>query len=437
MSAFPRSIPGPRMSDFRLGRPELLTVLLIAFGFVSVYVAVQRPLLAIEGLCALAFLAVAVRAPLLGLAGLFALTFLGTLVDQVAGGSFSPGLWAAKGAGGALVLVWIFTSLSRRELGLGVPVVRLFVGVALALLIWSFCSALWAADPSISASAAARLGQGPLLMIVIVAFVRTTSALALLCYTFIGGATLSAAAGLSGLIRELAGQRSAQRRRGRPELHRCRPDAGDFARPLHGADAGTQPPLPRDPARDLRPVCDRRLPDTVPRRRHCSGRRVRARRGLRRPRARSDPRRLACRGVGGGHLPRAPRATSCSRADLRYPRRRRDRENRSVGDRDAGLQGASCQRHRTRKLPGCLPELRRLDRHRSSSSRRRRLAARPCPQHLPRAGDGARDRWILLFLALLGVVLEQPGAGFSAPSGEARNCWSCSGGVSSWERLEC
>lgn len=200
MSAFPRSIPGPRMSDFRLGRPELLTVLLIAFGFVSVYVAVQRPLLAIEGLCALAFLAVAVRAPLLGLAGLFALTFLGTLVDQVAGGSFSPGLWAAKGAGGALVLVWIFTSLSRRELGLGVPVVRLFVGVALALLIWSFCSALWAADPSISASAAARLGQGPLLMIVIVAFVRTTSALALLCYTFIGGATLSAAAGLSGLI---------------------------------------------------------------------------------------------------------------------------------------------------------------------------------------------------------------------------------------------
>ena len=200
MNAFSRPLAVPRLSDLRLDRVAVLYVLLIAFGFVSVYVAVQRPLLAIEGLCAVGFLAVALRAPLLGLVALFAITFLGTLVDQVAGGSFSPGLWAAKGAGGALVLVWIFTSLARRDLGLSAPVVRLFVGVALALLIWAFCSALWAADPQVAVSNAARLAQGPLLMIVIVAFVRTTPALAVLCYTFIAGAALSATAGLSGLI---------------------------------------------------------------------------------------------------------------------------------------------------------------------------------------------------------------------------------------------
>ena len=39
-------------------------------------------------------------------------------------------------------------------------------------------------------------------MIVIVAFVRTASALAILCYTFIAGATLSACAGLSGLVQD-------------------------------------------------------------------------------------------------------------------------------------------------------------------------------------------------------------------------------------------
>ena len=200
MNAFSRSIVVPRLSQIRLDRVALLYALLIAFGFVSVYVAVQRPLLAIEGLCALAFLAAAQRAPLLGLVALFAITFLGTLVDQVAGGSFSPGLWAAKGAGGALVLVWIFSSLARRELAPGVPVVRLFVGVALALLIWAFCSALWSAAPQVAVSNAARLAQGPLLMIVIVAFVQTASALTILCYTFIAGATLSALAGLSGLV---------------------------------------------------------------------------------------------------------------------------------------------------------------------------------------------------------------------------------------------
>jgi O-antigen ligase len=202
MSSFSRPTVFPKLSEVRLDRVALLYALLIGLGFVSVYVAVQRPLLAIEGLFALIFLAAAQRAPLLGLVALFAITFLGTLVDQVAGGSFSPGLWAAKGAGGVLVLVWIFSSLARRELAPGVPVVRLFVGVALALLIWAFCSALWSAAPQVAVSNAARLAQGPLLMIVIVAFVQTASALTLLCYTFIAGATLSAAAGLSGLIQD-------------------------------------------------------------------------------------------------------------------------------------------------------------------------------------------------------------------------------------------
>jgi O-antigen ligase len=202
MNSFSRSIVVPRLSQVRFDRVALLYLCLIGFGFVSVFVAVQRPLLAIEGLCALAFLAVAQRAPLLGLVAFFAITFLGTLVDQVAGGSFSPGLWAAKGAGGALVLVWIFSSLARREFAPGAPAVRLFVAVALTLLIWAFCSALWAAAPQVAVSNAARLAQGPLLMIVIVAFVRTASALTILCYTFIAGATLSALAGLSGLVQD-------------------------------------------------------------------------------------------------------------------------------------------------------------------------------------------------------------------------------------------
>ncbi len=195
-----RNVALPRFPSELPERATLVSALLMLAGFVTVYVAVQRPVLVIEAICAALFLLVAQRSPLLGLAIFFALTFLSLLLVQISGGSFNPGVLAAKGAGGCLVLVWVFRTISRHERVDVAPVVRVFGAVAAALVIWSLCSGLWAADPHAAVASAARLAQGPLLMIVIVAFVQTRSAVMILCYVYVVGAALSAGAGLSGLI---------------------------------------------------------------------------------------------------------------------------------------------------------------------------------------------------------------------------------------------
>ncbi len=200
MTLLSRPIAFPRLSGRALERSTILSAALMVVGFATVYVAVHRPLLVIEGLFGALFLLTAARSPLLALAIFFALTFLSQLLIQIAGGSFNPGVLAAKGAGGVLVLVWIYTMLARQRRPEVSPAVRLFVVVAAALVIWGLLSALWAADPHNAVSEAARLAQGPLLMVVIVAFVQTESALMTLCYVYVAGAALSAGAGLSGLV---------------------------------------------------------------------------------------------------------------------------------------------------------------------------------------------------------------------------------------------
>ena len=200
MSLLPRPIALSRLSGRSLDRSTVLSALLMLTGFVTVYVAVHRPLLVVEGLFGALFLLAAARSPLLALAIFFALTFLSDLLAQVAGGSFNPAVLAAKGAGGALVLVWIYRLLARQGPTEVAPAVRVFAVVSAALVVWALSSALWASDPHSAAASAARLAQGPLLVIVIVAFVQTEFALLTLCYVYVAGAALSAVAGLSGLI---------------------------------------------------------------------------------------------------------------------------------------------------------------------------------------------------------------------------------------------
>ena len=129
MSLLPRPIALSRLSGRSLDRSTVLSALLMLTGFVTVYVAVHRPLLVIEGLFGALFLLAATRSPLLALAIFFALTFLSDLLAQVAGGSFNPAVLAAKGAGGALVLVWIYRLLARQGRTEVAPAVRVFAVV--------------------------------------------------------------------------------------------------------------------------------------------------------------------------------------------------------------------------------------------------------------------------------------------------------------------
>ncbi len=189
----------PRLPGRPFDRSTVLSALLMLFGFATVYVAVHRPLLVVEGVFGAVFLLIATRWPVAALGIFFALTFLSDLLVQIAGG-FNGGVLAAKGAGGVLVVVWVYRMIAGQgRMEITFPV-RLFGLVAAALVVWSLSSGLWAADPHSAVSSAARLAQGPLLMLVIVSFVQAGPALTNLCYVYVFGAALSAVAGLAGLI---------------------------------------------------------------------------------------------------------------------------------------------------------------------------------------------------------------------------------------------
>ena len=70
---------------------------------------------------------------------------------------------------------------------------------------------------------------------------------------------------------ERPGRRSAERGSRGPQLHRRCARVGGGALAVHGACAGTQPPLSRRDARVVGPVLGRRLPHAVARRRRCAG----------------------------------------------------------------------------------------------------------------------------------------------------------------------
>ena len=111
MSLLSRPLALPRLPGRPFDRSTVLSALLMLFGFATVYVAVHRPLLVVEGVFGAVFLLIATRWPVAALGIFFALTFLSDLLVQIAGG-FNGGVLAAKGAGGVLVVVWIYRMIA-------------------------------------------------------------------------------------------------------------------------------------------------------------------------------------------------------------------------------------------------------------------------------------------------------------------------------------
>jgi O-antigen ligase len=187
--------------SLRPGRATTISALVLAGGVLAVFAAVQKPLLVIGGLCGMGFLVLAHRAPVLALALFEAMLFLEQILVNVSGGALTP---AIKGAGACLVLVWLLRVVSRGDRAAFPADVRRFAFTAGVLVVWALAASLWAADPHSAFSGGLRLAQGPLLVLVVVGFARTTRDLATLAYVYVGGAALSALAGLSG-VTQLAG----------------------------------------------------------------------------------------------------------------------------------------------------------------------------------------------------------------------------------------
>jgi O-antigen ligase len=188
----------------RPDRASAISALALLFGVLAVFAAVQKPLLVIGGLCGLGFLALAHRAPVIALALFEAMLFLEQILVDVSGGALTP---AIKGAGACLVLVLLLRVLSRTERVPFPPAVRWFSFAAAALVVWALAASLWAAEAHSAFSGGLRLAQGPLLMLVVVAFVRTSRDVALLAYVYVAGAAISALAGLTG-VTQLTGSGS-------------------------------------------------------------------------------------------------------------------------------------------------------------------------------------------------------------------------------------
>ena len=153
----------------------------------------HQPLLVVGALGGLAYLLLAITTPLVAVVCFFLLVFLSQL--SVLG----PGVTAAKGAGAALVLGWIYREISGRGDGSAFRTNRTFVLLAAPFLMWCIASALWASDPGTVVSSTARIAQGPLLVVALVGLTRDERAVQILCTTFVAGATLSAVVGLSGV----------------------------------------------------------------------------------------------------------------------------------------------------------------------------------------------------------------------------------------------
>ena len=168
-------------------------ILVIGVGIASGLSA--RPLLIVGAVSGIAFLLLAVAMPLPAVVFFFLLTFISQL------SVVSGGVSVAKGAGGALVLAWIFREISGRGDRSAFAAGRLFVVVGAAFLVWCIASALWASDPGAAVSSTARIAQGPLLVIALVGLVRDERSIHVLCGTFLAGAALSAIVGLSGVTR--------------------------------------------------------------------------------------------------------------------------------------------------------------------------------------------------------------------------------------------
>ncbi|HET7137532.1 MAG TPA: O-antigen ligase family protein [Gaiellaceae bacterium] len=153
------------------------------------------PLLIAAGVAGAAYLLLAITAPLPAVVLFFLLTFISQL------SVVSGGVSVAKGAGGALVLGWVYREISGRGDRSAFSTNRAFVVFSAAFLVWCLASTLWASDSGAAFSSSARIAQGPLLVIALVGLAKDERAVHVLCGTFLAGATLSAAVGLSGVTR--------------------------------------------------------------------------------------------------------------------------------------------------------------------------------------------------------------------------------------------
>jgi putative inorganic carbon (hco3(-)) transporter len=156
----------------------------------------SNPFLIVAGVGAAAFFAASLEYPVATLAIFVLLTF----VSQIAGVGASVSV--AKGAGGVLVVSWLYRRLARRTVPLDAAagVAPFAVGSAL-LCTWMVLSATWASDSHAALAAAFRLLQGPLIAVVIVATISTVAAFRLVAAAYVAGATVSAVVGMAGVTK--------------------------------------------------------------------------------------------------------------------------------------------------------------------------------------------------------------------------------------------
>jgi putative inorganic carbon (hco3(-)) transporter len=158
--------------------------------------ASPHPFLIVAAVGAAAFFVAALEYPVAVLAFFVLLTF----VSQLAGVGASVSV--AKGAGGVLVVSWLYRRLAHRGAALdSASGVAPFVVGSAALCTWMVLSATWSSDTHAAIAAAFRLLQGPLIAIVIVATVTSVAAFRIIAVSYVAGATLSAVVGMTGVTK--------------------------------------------------------------------------------------------------------------------------------------------------------------------------------------------------------------------------------------------
>ncbi len=156
----------------------------------------STPLLVVAALGGAAYFAASLRYPVAALAVFVALTFISEISSVGAGTS------VAKGAGGVLVLSWVYRRFARGSVGFEyAPGVGPFIAGSASLFAWMVISASWASDSNAAITSALRLIQGPLIALVIVATIDTVAAFRVVIGCYVAGATASALAGMAGLTK--------------------------------------------------------------------------------------------------------------------------------------------------------------------------------------------------------------------------------------------
>ena len=146
--------------------------------------------------CGLAYFWASLRYPVAALAVFVVLTFISEIAGVGAGTS------VAKGAGGVLVISWLYRQFARRSATLdfdGSPGVRPFIVGSASLFAWMVISTAWASDSHAAFASALRLVQGPLIALVIVATIDSLAAFRVVVSCYVAGATASALAGMAGV----------------------------------------------------------------------------------------------------------------------------------------------------------------------------------------------------------------------------------------------